>query len=230
MNYSRRRKDQHTNDDNPYRPKKSEFESKTPETLPTSPETLPSETKTDWGASTLPTRPRRQLSRQVRGLSGSYIVELTGVWLLAYQGNDYPLREHLLEEPELIALGSRRVDNKSVLHLAAQEGNKSTVDMLLRMGADPFQKDEFERNPLMLAAKHNRPTVCEILIEAMLGVKPGVVNEVDSYEMTALMFAVENSALSVVNVLMRFAPDLEVRCCCGLWVVVVVLTDCYFAV
>ena len=67
---------------------------------------------------------------------------------------------------ELLLLGTSSIhDNASALRWAAEYGHKSTVDLLLRFGADPNSKDASQQTAIMLAASNKRTEIVRVLLE-----------------------------------------------------------------
>jgi ankyrin repeat protein len=86
-------------------------------------------------------------------------------------------------------------EGQTPLHIAASQGFKSIVQLLLKHQADMQQKDSWGRTPLHYAAENDRYTVVEVLLEHIrVTEQPSLINAEDNYKNTPLHCSLRNNS------------------------------------
>jgi ankyrin repeat protein len=99
-------------------------------------------------------------------------VVLVGVWLLmpspihraANNGNIEAVKQHLADSVDVDAKCWELFAGFTLLYLAAGEGHKEIVELLIAEGADVHAKDKWGYTPLHSAAMHDHKEIAELLI------------------------------------------------------------------
>jgi ankyrin repeat protein len=78
-------------------------------------------------------------------------------------------------EPGPVTIGSRGSDGDTPLHIAAFEGNRHAVRLLLEAGADIHAKGDLCTSPLYCAVSAQHVQVAELLLQS--GADPDAENE-----------------------------------------------------
>ncbi|MCP4150620.1 MAG: hypothetical protein GY757_22935 [bacterium] len=111
------------------------------------------------------------------------------------------------------------------LHDAAYNGNKEIVKILLDAGADPYCKTQNGKIPLDLAKEHMKTGVLDLLkplhiaaeqgdilsVNSILKKNPEMLNSLDEYGRSPLYLASVNGFEQVVEHLLEYGPDVNIR-------------------
>ncbi|CAG0894858.1 unnamed protein product [Darwinula stevensoni] len=92
----------------------------------------------------------------------------------------------------------------TALHLAAQNGHASVVEVLLKSGVNRNVTNKMEKTPLHLAATEGHANICEILIK-----QGALVNLKDMLQMTPLHWAVDRNHYEVAELLLRYGATIQ---------------------
>ena len=114
----------------------------------------------------------------------------------------------LLLEYENVDRESQCMYGRTPLSWAAGIGHVTTVEILLKRGADVNSRSKFGRTPLTWAAMWGREAVVKLLLQ-----QEGIhVNTRDDYwNYTPLHYAAENGHEAVVRLLLENAADAEAK-------------------
>ena len=91
---------------------------------------------------------------------------------------------------------------RTLLHKAAEIGDRSICNLLIDHGADVNKEDARKQTPLFLAAKNGHEDICKVLIE-----KCSFVNIKDYTGKTPLMIAAKKSFEDVCKILIVNGAD-----------------------
>lgn len=116
---------------------------------------------------------------------------------LAAQGELYKIAPHMINAVD--------AHNMTPLHWAAGYGQNSTVEFLIKSGADPNQKAPGGKTALMFASSKGFFHVVKSLI-----IEGANINDVDEIGNTALMYAAHRDQALVVQELLRNGADLSI--------------------
>lgn len=100
-------------------------------------------------------------------------------------------------------LNERADGDKTLLMLAVEKGDLSSVIALLKHGANPFLTDEKGQTALMKAVLFNQ----DIMVPFLTGAMNGNVNQIDHEGNRAIDLARLNQKEKMVELLSQFAPD-----------------------
>ena len=149
---------------------------------------------------TLP--PRSRFSRRSSDFSMP-----VGIWLAASDGDTAAVREYVRSGKYEVDEPSKRLDNKTPLHLAALHDHAKTLQALLDHGADPNLPDSSDRRPVHLAARYGSARTLVML----LNLKEVDINCVDACSLTPLMHSIIKGEVTCVKHILGFSGvDLDV--------------------
>jgi cytohesin len=98
-------------------------------------------------------------------------------------------------------------DGRSALHLAASNGDRDLVEMLLAAGADPNSKNRVGETPLHFAAAHGHLETARLLIS-----RGALLNARSRFTLiTPVMSAAESGHADVVQLLIQRRADISAR-------------------
>lgn len=117
---------------------------------------------------------------------------------LAAQGELYDIEPHLVDTID--------ANNMTPLHWAAGYGQNSTVEFLLKMGADPNHRSSGGKTALMFAAGKGFFHVVKTLIRSGAN-----LDDIDDAGNTALMYAAHQDHALVVQELLRNRVNLGIK-------------------
>jgi ankyrin repeat protein len=117
------------------------------------------------------------------------------------QGNSRKLLSLLEGNPELLIV---KTNYGPLLYIAAENGNKDIVELLLAKGADVNAKTDRGSTPLHLAAFHNHRNVLELLL-----VKGAQVNEKSDSGCTPLYSAAEKNSMDAAKLLIAKGAEID---------------------
>ncbi len=98
----------------------------------------------------------------------------------------------------------KKINRSCALQFAAQENHTLAVQLLLTMGADPNERDEFNATPLMWAASYGNKKMIIALLEAEAS-----INASDKYKWTSLMYATHAGQIRAINLLLKHGASLQ---------------------
>ncbi len=122
----------------------------------------------------------------------------------ARQGNRDKVQELLESNPELVA--TKDSNGRTPLHLAAWQGHRDAVELLLNHKSDVNARDKAGDTPLHLAAGHGAQETVELLLA-----RGAEVNAEDELGMTPLHKAVSLNQLETAEVLLSHGADVNAK-------------------
>jgi outer membrane protein TolC len=147
----------------------------------------------------------RQLVRTYRGLIGkSAFMKWTVTHFAAFFGNARMVEERLKEGKDANAM---TITDSTPLYLAAEQGHKEVVEVLLRYKANPNIQSEMEKwTPLMRASTRGYEDICDMLIKGGAD-----VNLKSNLGRTALHTAAEQGFTDIVKMLITAGADVNAK-------------------
>ncbi|XP_014673121.1 PREDICTED: transient receptor potential cation channel subfamily A member 1 homolog [Priapulus caudatus] len=100
----------------------------------------------------------------------------------------------------------------TALHMAAQNGFRDCVALLLKHGATIDEKNEWEKTALHLAAQDGRTKTCQLLLQH----SHMIVSDEDEDANTPLHLAALAGHRNIARLLLRYGADVQARNC-NLW-------------
>ena len=126
----------------------------------------------------------------------------------AVKDNDIAkVKDYLSKDPTLIKAVTTDFLKETALAIAAFDGYKEIVDMLLQKGADPNVFDDMGVAPIIGASRTNRAEIIEMLIKN----KANVNIKTKSGEETPLHYAAEFNSGDAAKVLLKNGADKNLK-------------------
>jgi ankyrin repeat protein len=120
---------------------------------------------------------------------------------------DY-VREKLVADP---ALAHERYSGRTLLHGAAAAGNLTTVELLLRLGADPDSADTGGHTPLYSLANECKVRGGATVVRALVAAGASVDSSDGVKQCTALHMAARRGNVEIAEALLDCGAGIEVR-------------------
>lgn len=112
----------------------------------------------------------------------------------------------LIENKSLINSFMYGTHRRTILHKAAEIGDRRVCDLLIDYGADVNKEDARKRTPLWVAADKGHEDICDVLIQ-----KGAFVDQKDATKKTPLWIAVSRNHEDVCKILIDNGADIFKR-------------------
>ena len=122
----------------------------------------------------------------------------------AKTGDLTSVRVLLEKQPALI--NAKNKDGQTPLHIAATNGRKEVVELLLEKGADVNAKDNYEGTPLHWAAYYGHKEVAELLLS-----KGAAINAKERKGWTPIHYAVWKGHKELAELLISSGADIDTK-------------------